>query len=148
MFAALDVATGKVLAECKRRHRHQEFLSFLQQIDRNVPNHLDIHLIIDNYCTHKHALVKEWLARRPRFHLHFTPTYSSWINQVERWFGIITQKAIRRGSFPNVEELTRKINAFVENYNAQASPFVRVATSESILAKVERLCRSISETLH
>ena len=124
LFAALDVATGKVLAECKRRHRHQEFLSFLQQIDRNVPNHLDIHLIIDNYCTHKHALVKECLARRPRFHLHFTPTYAAWINQVEGWFGIITRKAIRRGSFPNVEELTRKINAFVENYNAQASPFV------------------------
>lgn len=148
LFAALDVVTGKVLAQCKPRHRHQEFLAFLQQIDRNIPNHLDIHLIIDNYCTHNHAKVKEWLGQRPRFHLHFTPTYASWINQVERFFGIITQKAIRRGSFPNVGELTRKINDFVKHYNAQASPFVWVATAQSILAKIERLCKSISRTVH
>ena len=118
------VATGKVLAQSQSRHRHQEFLSFLQQIDGNVPKQLAIHLIIDNYCTHQHAKVKEWLARRPRFHLHFTPTYASWINQVERFFGIITQKAIRRGSFRNVGDFTGKINAFVEHYNAQARPFV------------------------
>ena len=148
LFAALDVATGKVLSQCKERHRHQEFLSFLQHIDRSVPEDLDIHLIIDNYCTHKHSKVKEWLGGRPRFHVHFTPTYSSWINQVERWFGIITQKAIRRGSFRNVGELTDKINAFVEHYNTQTSPFVWVATAESILAKIQRLCQHIYRTIH
>ena len=148
LFAALDIGTGKVLAQCKGRHRHQEFLSFLQHVDRSVPKNLDIHLIIDNYCTHNYAKMKEWLARQPRFHLHFTPTYASWINQVERWFGIIIQKAIRRGSFHNVGALTRKINDFVEQYNTQARPFVWVATAESILAKIQRLCKAISRTIH
>ncbi|HBP53991.1 MAG TPA: hypothetical protein DD643_06460 [Synechococcus sp. UBA8638] len=111
----LDGATGKVLGQWEHRHRHQESLSFLQYID--------------NSCTHKHVKVKEWLPRQPRLHLHFTPTYASWINQVERFFGIITRKAIRRGSFHNVGDLTRKINGFVENYNAQAHPFVWVATA-------------------
>ena len=144
---ALDVATGKVLGQCQQRHRHQEFLCFLQQIDRNVPSHLDIHLIVDNYCTHKHAKVKEWLGQRPRFHLHFTPTYASWINQVERFFCIITQQAIRRGSFPSVGPLTLKINDFVEHYNAQARPFVWVATAESIRDKIQRLPKSIYRTI-
>ena len=148
LFAALDVGTGKVLAQCKHRHRHQEFLSLSQQVGRNVSNNLDIHLIIDNYCSHKHAKVKEWLAVRPRFHLHFTATYASWINQVERFFGIITQKAIRRGSFRNVGALTRKVNAFVKDYNAQARPFMWVATAESILAKIQRLCKAFSGTIH
>ena len=148
LFAALDGATGKVLAQCKRRHRHQEFLSFLQHVDRNVARNLDIHLIVDNYCTHKHSKVKEWLAGRPRFHLHFIPTYASWINQVERFFGIITQKAIRRSSFHNVGELTRKVNAFVEHYNARARTFMWVATAESILAKIQRFRKAISRTLH
>ena len=140
LFAALDVATGKVLSECKERQRHQEFLSFLQQGDRSVRKDVDIHLIIDHYSTDKDSKVKEWLGERPRFHVHFTPTYSSWINQVERWFGTITQKAIRRGSFRNVGELRDKINAFVEQHNNQASPFVWVATTESILAKLRSLC--------
>ena len=144
LFAALDVATGAVLTQCKQRHRHQEFLSFLRHIDANVPKHLDIHLIIDNYATHKHAKVKAWLARRPRYKLHYTPTYSSWLNQVERWFGIITQQAIRRGSFSSVRQLIHKINIFVENYNAKARPFVWVATAKSILAKIERLCSVVS----
>ena len=148
LFAALDVATGAVLAQCQRRHRHQEFLAFLRHIDANVPASLDIHLIVDNYATHKHSKVKAWLARQPRYHLHYTPTYASWINQVERWFGLITQQAIRRGSFSSVKELTSKINAFVEQYNAQASPFAWVATAESILAKIERLCSLISGTRH
>ena len=148
LFAALDVATDAVLAQCKRRHRHQEFLAFLRRIDANVPASLDIHLIVDNYATHKHSKVKAWLARRPRYHLHYTPTYASWINQVERWFGLITQQAIRRGSFSSVKELTGKINTFVEQFNAQASPFVWVATAESILAKIERLCSLISGTRH
>ena len=145
LFAALDVATGKVLTRCKQRHRHQEFLVFLQQIDKSVPDELDVHLVVDNYCTHKHA-VKEWIVSRPRFHVHYTPTYASWINQVERWFGLITQQAIRRGSFSNVKDLISKINVFVEHYNAKATPFSWVATAESILAKIERLCTLISRT--
>ena len=148
LFAALDVATGEVLAQCKRRHRHQEFLAFLRHIDKSVPAHLDIHLVVDNYATHKHARVKAWLARRERYHMHYTPTYASWINQVERWFGLITQQAIRRGSFSSVKELVHKINNFVEHYNAQTTPFVWVATADSILAKIERLCSVISGTQH
>lgn len=148
LFAALDVASGEVIAECKQRHRHQEFLSFLRRIDKSVPEHLDIHLVVDNYATHKHAKVKAWLAKRPRYHIHFTPTYASWLNQVERWFAIITQKAIRRGSFSSVKELIRKIQHFVDHYNANASPFAWTATAESILAKVQRICLYISGTGH
>jgi putative transposase len=107
----------------KWRKRHQEFLAFLRHIDKNVPDDLDVHLIVDNYATHKHAKVMAWLAKRPRYHIHFTPTYASWLNQVERWFGIITQQAIRRGSFSSVRKLIQKINQFVDNYNAESSPF-------------------------
>jgi transposase len=148
LFAALDVATGAVLSKCKRRHRHQEFLAFLRHIDASVPEQFDVHLIVDNYATHKHAKIKAWLARRPRYHIHYTPTYASWLNQVERWFGLITQKAIRRGSFSSVKELVRKIEQFVEHYNAHAQPFMWTATAESILAKVQRLCSLISGTPH
>lgn len=148
LFAALDIATGEVLAQCKPRHRHQEFLAFLRHIDADVPEDFDVHLIVDNYATHKHPKVKAWLAKRPRYHIHFTPTYASWLNQVERWFGIITQQAIRRGSFSNVKELVMKIQRFVETYNEHTSPFVWTATAESILAKVERLCSYISGTRH
>lgn len=148
LFAALDVASGEVITQCKRRHRHQEFLAFLRHIDANVPGEFDIHLIVDNYATHKHTKVKSWLAKRPRYHIHYTPTYASWLNQVERWFGIITQKSIRRGSFSNVKELVQKIEHFVAHYNAHARPFVWTATAQSILAKVERLCAYISGTRH
>ena len=148
LFAALDVATGEVLSQCKRRHRHQEFLAFLRHIDTNVPESLDVHLIVDNYATHKHAKVKAWLAKRPRFHIHYTPTYASWLNQVERWFGIITQRAIRRGSFSSVKQLTDKINRFVHDYNTKTSPFVWTATADSIIAKVERLSMLMSGTAH
>jgi putative transposase len=148
LFAALDVASGAIVTQCKQRHRHQEFLAFLRHIDNAVPKTLDVHLIVDNYATHKHPKVKAWLARRPRYHIHYTPTYASWLNQVERWFGIITQKAIRRGSFSNVKELTKKIQRFVDHYNANTSPFVWTATADSILAKVQRLCSVISGTRH
>jgi putative transposase len=148
LFAALDIANGSVLTQCKAHHRHQEFLSFLRHIESNVPVHLDIHLICDNYGTHKHARVRAWLARRPRFHLHHTPTYSSWLNQVERWFALITQQAIRRGSFESVADLKRKINDFVEHYNQHPRPFMWTATAESILAKIERLCKVINGTRH
>ena len=148
LFAALDVANGEVITQCKARHRHQEFLAFLRHIDREVPNELDVHLIVDNYATHKHAKIKAWLARRPRFHVHFTPTYASWLNLVERWFGIITQQAIRRGSFSNVKTLVKRIDQFVDHYNATSRPLVWTATADSILAKVERLALLISGTRH
>jgi len=148
LFAALDIATGAVLTECKPRHRHQEFLSFLRRIDEAVPATLDVHLILDNYATHKHAKVRAWLAARPRFQLHFTPTYSSWLNQVERWFGLITQQAIRRGSFKSVRDLIAKINHFVQHYNRTSRPFAWTATADSIFAKLARLCSCISGTPH
>jgi len=148
LFAALDIATGQVISQCKVRHRHQEFLKFLNHIDENVPKDLDIHLIIDNYCTHKHTKVRRWLATRPRYHVHYTPTYASWLNQVEIWFNIITQKAIRRGTFRSVKDLVDKIDQFVHTYNKQAHPFAWTATTESILSKIERLCNRIHGTRH
>ena len=148
LFAALDIANGEVLAQCKPRHRHQEYLSFLRHIDQSVPKNLDVHLIVDNYATHKHPKVRAWLARRPRFHVHFTPTYASWLNQVERWFGLITQQAIRRGSFKSVRELVSRIEHFVKHYNTHARPFLWTATAASILQKVERLCKVINGTQH
>jgi putative transposase len=148
LFAALDVLSGTVLSTCKPRHRHQEFLSFLREIDKAVPEHLDIHAIVDNYSTHKHPKVKAWLAARPRWHLHFIPTYSSWLNLVERFFALITDKAIRRGSFRSVKDLTTKIKHFVTHYNQNCKPFMWTATADSILAKLERLCKRINGTGH
>jgi transposase len=148
LFAALDVANGKVITQCKSRHRHQEFLSFLRHIDEQVPPHLDIHLIVDNYATHKHPKVRGWLARHTRFHMHFTPTYASWLNQVERWFGLITQRAIKRASTRNVKQLIALIRQFVDHYNLHASPFMWTATADSILSKIDRLCKVIYGTAH
>jgi len=137
-----------VFTECKARHRHQEFLEFLKRIEQAVPEHLDVHLIVDNYATHKHAKVKLWLAQRPRFHIHYTPTYSSWLNQIERWFGLITQQAIGRGSFRSVKDLIAKIDHFVQNYSRNRRPFAWTATADSILQKLGRLCSRISGTEH
>jgi len=148
LFAALDIANGQVLTECKPRHRHQEFMSFLRLIDKHVPDELEVHIIVDNYASHKHPNVKGWLARHRRFHMHFTPTYSSWLNQVERWFALITERAIRRGSFTSVKELIRKIETFVAAWNTDSVPFVWHATADSILEKIERLCSRISGTEH
>ena len=148
LFAALDIATGEVFGLCRKRHRHEEFLSFLRLIDREVPADLDIHLVLDNYATHKHAKVKRWLAARPRFHLHFTPTSASWLNQVERWFGLLSQRAIKRGSFRSVADLVNKIQAFIDAYNTSATPFVWVATAQSIIDKVARIAMRISGTTH
>lgn len=148
LFAALDIATGAVFTECKPRHRHQEFLSFLRRLDAAIPEELDVHLIVDNYATHKHPKVRTWLAHRPRYYVHYTPTYSSWLNQVERWFGLITQRAIRRGSFRSVKDLIAKIDAFVRHYNRTHRPFVWTATADSILEKIARLCSRISGTSH
>ena len=148
LFAALDIATGAVFTEYKPRHRHQEFLSFLRRLDSSIPEQLDVHLIVDNYSTHKHPKVRTWLAQRPRYHIHYTPTYFSWLNQVERWFGLITQRAIRRGSFRSVKDLVEKIDAFVQHYNRSHRPFVWTATADSILQKLARLCSRISGTRH
>lgn len=148
LFAALDVATGNVIAQCKRRHRHQEFLQFLRHIDANVPGELDVHLIVDNYATHKHERVRRWLAARPRYHIHYTPTYSSWLNQVEIWFNIITQKAIRRGSYKSVPQLVKRIQSFVAKYNPDAQPFAWTATADSIIQKLKRLNQVIHGTKH
>ena len=149
LFAALDIANGRVITQCRARHRHQEFLGFLKQIDANVPPGLDVHLVVDNYGSHnKHPKTRAWLARHPRFHLHFTPTYASWLNQVERWFGILTQREIRRGSFATTKQLIARIETFVANYNSDARPFLWTATADEILQKVAGICKVINGTRH
>jgi len=148
LFAALDIASGQVLTCCKQRHRHQEYLKFLKHIDANVPQDLTIHLVVDNYATHKHPKVKRWLAAHPRYQVHYTPTYASWLNQVEIWFNIITERTIRRGTFKSVKELLAKIDHFVQKYNRNTRPFIWTATADSILEKIKRLCQAISETRH
>ena len=138
LFAALDVLTGTVIGECLPRHRHTEFLKFLRTIDRELPKGLQVHLILDNYSTHKHETVEKWLAKHPRFHLHFTPTSSSWLNLIERWFGKLTDKAIRRGVFHSVPELINALETYLQANNENPEPFLWTATAEQILAKVQR----------
>lgn len=138
LFAALDVVTGKVIGSCLPKHRHSEFLRFLKTIDTEVPDGLQVHLILDNYATHKHPNVLAWLAKHPRFHLHFTPTSSSWLNLVERWFRELTEKALRRGVFHCVPDLITKIEEYLEANNADPKPLVWTATAEDILTKVAR----------
>jgi transposase len=138
LFAALDVLSGKAIVQCLPRHRHTEFLKFLKTINAEVPAGLEIHLVLDNYSTHKHAKVKAWLAKHPPFHLHFTPTSSSWLNLVERWFRELTDKALRRGVFHSVPDLIAAIEAYLEANNDDPKPFVWTATAEEILVKVAR----------
>ncbi|MEO9174150.1 MAG: IS630 family transposase [Gaiellales bacterium] len=138
LFAALNVLTGAVIAQCLPRHRHIEFLTFLRTIEREVPNGLEIHLILDNYSTHKHENVKQWLTKHPRFHLHFTPTSSSWLNMVERFFGKLTDKAIRRGIFKSVPDLIAAIDDYLNANNTNPTPFTWTQTTNSILEKVRR----------
>jgi transposase len=138
LFAALNVLTGTVIGRCLPQHRNTEFLKFLRTIDREVPKGLQVHMILDNYATHKHPNVKKWLDSHSRFHLHFTPTSSSWLNLVERWFREITDKAIRRGVFHSVNELITAIEDYLEANNDNPKPFVWTATAEQILAKVAR----------
>jgi transposase len=147
LFAALSMLDGHVIGDCMPRHRNQEFIRFLKKIDAETPAELDLHLIVDNYGTHKHARVRRWLARHPRFHLHFTPTSSSWLNLVERWFGELTSKRIRRGSFENVPELIATINDYIQQSNQNPHIFVWTASAESILAKIAK-CKEALETLH
>jgi transposase len=138
LFAALNVLEGTVIGECKPRHRHQEFLRFLERIDQTVDTHLEVHLVLDNYGTHKHPEVKKWLAVRPRYHVHFTPTGSSWLNQVERWFAEITRKRIRRGTFRSVRELTKAIHEYIRMYNRNPRPFQWIASASRIIRKVNK----------
>jgi transposase len=138
LFAALDVLTGQVIGSCLPKHRHTEFLKFLKIIDDAVPAGLDVHLILDNYATHKHPNVTTWLAKHPRFHLHFTPTSSSWLNLVERWVRELTGKALRRGVFHSVPDLIAAIEAYLAAHNENPKPFMWTATAEDILAKVAR----------
>lgn len=147
LFAALDVASGRVIGECMKRHRHQEWLRFLRAIDKATPKELDLHLIADNYATHKHPKVKAWLARHPRFHMHFTPTSASWLNQIERFFALITTDRIRRGVFHSVAELEAAIHDYLEHHNANPKPFTWTASAASILEKVAR-GRQVLESQH
>lgn len=147
LFAALNVLKGEVIGQCMQRHRHQEFLRFLKTIDRDTPANLDIHCIVDNYRTHKHGNIEAWLKKHSRFHFHFIPTSSSWLNLVERWFGEITRKRIRRGIFRNVEELRHAIYDYIHHNNKNPKPFVWTKKTEEIISKVNR-CKAIMETLH
>lgn len=147
LFAALDIATGKVIGQCMARHRHQEWLKFLRRIDTETPRRLTVHLIADNYATHKHPKVKAWLARHPRFHMHFTPTSASWLNQVERFFGLITEDRIRCGVFKSVTELEAAIQQYLDQHNVDPKPFVWTASAAAILEKVAR-GRQALESLH
>jgi transposase len=138
LFAALDVATGSVIGKCYPRHRAIEFRKFLDEIDASVPAELDVHLVVDNYATHKAPIIKAWLAKRPRYHLHFTPTHGSWLNQVERWFGLLTQRQIKRGAHTSVASLKTAIQEFLAAHNADPKPFVWTKSADDILAKIAR----------
>jgi len=147
LFAALNVLDGSVISSCKKRHRHEEFLAFLKEIDKKTPKDLDLHLVLDNYATHKHQNVKAWLAEHRRFHTHFVPTSCSWLNLVERFFAEITNKAIRRGAFDSITELIETIDNYIKCHNRDPKPFKWTASAEAIIEKVNR-CREIYETLH
>ena len=148
LFAALDIATGEVIGETHRRHRGAEFLKFLRTIEANVPPALDIHLVMDNYGTHKTPAIKAWFARHARFHVHFTPTSASWLNQVERWFATLTQKCIRRGSHRSTRQLEQAIRDYLELHNAHPKPFVWCKSADDILASIERFCLRTSNSGH
>lgn len=141
LFAALDVQSGQVIGHCQRRHRSLEFRKFLDRIDAAVPADLDIHVILDNYATHKTVLIQRWLAKRPRYHLHFTPTHASWLNQVERWFAALTEKQIRRGVHRTTRDLERAIEVYLEASNAQPRPFRWTKSADAILAGIARFCQ-------
>ena len=147
LFAALSLLDGKVIGDCMPRHRHQEFIRFLNKIDAETPSHLDLHLIVDNYATHQHPQVKAWMRRHPRFHIHFIPTSSSWLNLVERWFREITDKRIRRGSFHNVAELIAAIEDYLKCHNQNPRVFAWKASADTIMTKIAK-CKEALGTLH
>lgn len=140
LFAALDIATGRVIGKCYPRHRASEFRRFLDEIEANVPADLDVHLVMDNYATHKTPLIRAWLAKRPRWHVHLTPTSSSWLNQVERFFALLTERQIRRGVHRNLEALHHAITSFIDQHNADPKPFRWTKSADNILASIERFC--------
>ena len=146
LFAAIELAEGRIIAKCMDKHRHQEWLKFLKKIDRETPKHLDLHLIVDNYATHKHPEVKKWLSRHKRFHIHFTPTSSSWLNVIERWFRDLTEKRIRRGTFQSVDQLIDAIMSYIDEHNENPSSFVWTAKAEDILEKVARARAALDKT--
>jgi transposase len=148
LFAALDVKTGRLIGELHRRHRSVEFRQFLDTIDTAVPDRFDIHMVLDNYGTHKTPMIHRWLAKRPRFHLHFTPTGTSWINQVERWFALLTEKRLRRSAFRSTRELESAIRQYVDQHNEQPKPFRWTKTADQILASIARFCSRTLETGH
>ncbi len=148
LFAALDIATGEVIGELHRRHRSAEFLQFLRTIEANVPPRMDIHLVMDNYGTHKTPTIRAWFARNPRFHVHFTPTSASWLNQVERWFATLTQNYIRRGTHRSTRQLEQAIRQYLELNNARPKPFVWSKSADDILASIERFCLRTSNSRH
>ena len=143
LFAALDVATGRVVSSLKPKHRSKEFLAFLKQIERAVPDGMDVHLVMDNYATHKTAEVNKWLEKRPHWHAHFTPTHASWLNQVERFFAMVTNERMRRGSFVSVADLKAAIEDYIAVRNEDPKPFVWKATADAILGKVAQLCKKL-----
>jgi transposase len=148
LFAALDASTGTVIGEFHQRHRALEFRSFLATIDAAVPDELELHLILDNYGTHKTPAIKRWLLRHPRFHLHFTPTSASWLNLVERWFGLLTEKQLRRGVHRSTRELEAAIRAYLEHHNRHPKPFIWTKTADQILDSLARFCKRISNSPH
>lgn len=140
LFAALDIATGRVIGKCYPRHRAMEFRKFLDEIEANVPADLDVHLVMDNYATHKAPMIRNWLAKRPRWHVHLTPTSSSWLNQVERFFALLTERQLRRGIHRSLDALHTAISAFIDQHNAQPKPFRWTKSADDILASIERFC--------
>jgi transposase len=148
LFAALDAKTGEIIGRCEARHRSQEFRKFLDQIERSVPADLDVHLILDNYGTHKTAPIRRWLAKRPRFHVHFTPTSASWINMVERWFGELTRKQLKRGAHRSTDALEHAIMTYIAHTNKDPKPFVWTKTADEILESVKRFCQRTSGSAH
>lgn len=147
LFAALDIASGFVIGKCYKRHRATEFLDFLKQIDRAVPDGLDVHIVMDNYATHKTAKVRAWLARRPHYHVHFTPTSASWINQIERWFAELTRKQLQRGVHRSTAQLEADIRNFIDRHNDNPKPFKWTKSADEILASVRRFCQKSDRTL-
>jgi len=148
LFAAFDVATGKIIGSLHRQHRSVEFRKFLDNIDAAVPQHLDVHIVLDNYSTHKTPTIQRWLAKRPRYHLHFTPTGASWVNLVERWFAELTNKQIRRGVHRSTRALEEAIKTYLELNNQNPKPFVWTKTADEILASIARFCERTSNSGH
>ena len=148
LFAALDVKTGQIIGACHRRHRSTEFRRFLNRVDAAIPPDLDVHLILDNYATHKTPTIQRWLAQRPRYHLHFTPTSASWLNLVERWFAALTEKQLRRGVFRSTRELEQTVERYIHEHNIAPKPFIWTKTADQILSTIARFCYRIHDSVH